>query len=118
MNPDADGNAGIRKAIVLMTDGEDNRCGQRDPTCSSGGLGFARSVACTAAKTAGTEIFVVAAMHPDKVSEDLGTGLEACSSKADNPEGSYVFLNNASAESLRAAFADIGTQLTSLRRLH
>ena len=118
VNPDADSNAGTRKAIVLMTDGEDNRCGEQDPTCSSSGLGFARSVACTAAKTAGTEIFVVAAMHPDKVSEDLGTGLEACSSKADNPEGSYVFLNNASAESLRAAFADIGRQLTSLRQLH
>ena len=118
VNPAAEGNAGTRKAIVLMTDGEDNRCGERDPTCLSSGLGFARSVACTAAKTAGTEIFVVAAMHPDQVSEGLGTGLEACSSKADNPDGSYVFLNNASAESLRAAFADIAGQLTSLRRLH
>ena len=118
VNPDADSNAGTRKAIVLMTDGEDNRCGELDPTCSSSGLGFERSVACTAAKTAGTEIFVVAAMHPDKVSKSLGTALEACSSKADNPDGSYVFLNNASAESLRAAFADIAGQLTSLRRLH
>ena len=118
VNPAADSDAGARKAIVLMTDGEDNRCGERDPTCVSSGLGFERSVACTAAKTAGTEIFVVAAMHPDKVSKDLGTGLEACSSKAGNPEGSYVFLNNASAESLRAAFADIAGQLTSLRRLH
>ena len=118
VNPAADGNAGTRKAIVLMSDGEDNRCGERDPTCLSSGLGFARSVACTAAKTAGTEIFVVAAMHPSKVSEGLGTALEACSSKADNPEGSYVFLNNANAESLRAAFADIARQLTSLRRLH
>ena len=118
VNPGAEGNAGTRKAIVLMTDGEDNRCGEVDPTCASSGLGFARSVACTAAKTAGTEIFVVAAMHPDKVSEGLGTGLEACSSKADNSEGTYVFLNNANAESLRAAFADIARQLTSLRRLH
>jgi len=55
VNPDAEGNAGTRKPVVLMTDGEDNRCGQRDPTCSSGGLGLARSVACTAAKTVGTE---------------------------------------------------------------
>ena len=120
VNPDADGNAGTRKDIVRLSDGEDNRCGGEDPTGSglSSGLGFARSVARTAAKTAGTEIFVVGAMHPDKVSEDLGTGLEACSSKADNPEGSYVFLNNANAETLRAAFADIGCQSTSLRRLH
>ena len=118
MNPDADGNAGTRKAIVLMTDGEDNRCGGRDPTCASNGLGFARGVACTAAKTAGTEIIVVAAMHPDTVSEGLGTGLEACSSKADSPEGTYLFLDNANAESLREAFADIATQLTAVRRLH
>ena len=118
VDPDAEANADTRKVIVLMTDGEDNRCGERDPTCLSSGLGFERSVACTAAKTAGTEIFVITAMHPDKVSEGLGTGLKACSSKADNPEGSYVFLNNANAESLRAAFADIASQLRSLRRLH
>ncbi len=57
-------------------------------------------------------------MHPDEVSKGLGTGLEAFSSKADNPAGTRGFLNNANAESLRAAFADIAHQLTSLRRLH
>ena len=41
-----------------------------------GGRGL--GVACTA----GTEIFVVAAIHPDKITEVLGTGLEAFSSKA------------------------------------
>ena len=117
VDPDAEANADTRKVIVLMTDGEDNRCGERDPTCLSSELGFERSVACTAAKTDGTEIFVVAAMHPDNVTEDLGTRLEACSSKADNPRGTYVFLNNANAESLRAGFADIAHQLTALRRI-
>ena len=118
VNPAADGNAGTRKAIVLLTDGEDNRCGWGDYTCSSRELGFERSVACTAAKKAGTKIFVVAAMHPDEVSTSLGTGLEACSSKADDPAGTYVFLNNADAASLRAAFADIAKQLLTVRRVH
>ena len=71
-----------------------------------------------AAKDAGAEIFVIAAMHPDDVSGDLGTALEACSSNAQNPEGTYVFLNNHDAANLRAAFADIATQLSTVRRIY
>ena len=118
VDPEEDANSGTRKAIVLLTDGEDNPCGLWDPTCSSNDVGFLRDVACTPAKSAGTEIFVVAAMHPDSVSGSLSADLKACSSKADNPEGAYVFLNNATAENLRVAFADIARQLTTIRRLH
>ncbi|MDE0104646.1 MAG: VWA domain-containing protein [Bryobacterales bacterium] len=117
VDPEDRANAGTRKAIVLLTDGEDNPCGLHDPTCSTNDVGFVRSVACTAAKAAGTEIFVIAAMHPDNVPGSLGTALRACSSEADDPDGTYAFLNNADAESLRAAFAEIANQLVTVRRV-
>ena len=117
VDPDDRANAGTRKAIVLLTDGEDNPCGLQDPTCATNDVGFVRDVACTAAKAAGTEIFVIAAMHPDNVPGSLGTALRACSSEADNPEGSYVFLENSDAESLRTAFAEIANQLVTVRRV-
>ena len=118
VDPDDRANAGTRKAIVLLTDGEDNPCGLQDPTCATNDVGFVRDVACTAAKAAGTEIFVIAAMHPDNVPGSLGTALRACSSEADNPEGSYVFLENSDAESLRTAFAEIANQLVTVRRIY
>lgn len=118
VDPDASGNAGTRKAIVLLTDGEDNPCGLHDPTCETNDVGIVRTVACTAAKAAGTEVFVIAAMHPDNVSGSLGSALRACSSEAENPEGSYVFLENRDPETLRAAFADIARQLRVVRRIY
>ena len=118
VDPEDGSNAGTRKAIVLLTDGEDNPCGLQDPTCSTNDVGFVRDVACTAAKAQGTEIFVIAAMHPDNVPGSLGTALRACSSEADNPEATYAFLNNSDAESLRAAFADIANQLVTVRRVY
>ena len=117
VDPDAIGNADTRKAIVLLTDGEDNPCGLQDPTCATNDVGIERSVACTAAKAAGTEIFVIAAMHPDNVTGKLGTSLRACSSEADRPEGSYVFLENRDPETLRAAFSEIARQLRTARRI-
>lgn len=118
VNPDTMDNAGTRKAIVLLTDGEDGYCGTHDPGCEDSDLDIGRAAACAAAKNAGAEIFVIAAMHPDEVSGDLGTALEACSSKAQNPEGTYVFLNNQDAASLKAAFANIATQLSTVRRIY
>ena len=118
VDPTTGVNEGTRKAIVLLTDGEDNPCGTNDPFCTTNDAGLDRSTACDAAKAEGTEIFVVAAMHPDDVSGDLADSLRACSSEADNPNGTYVFLNNADAESLETAFADIAEQLRVYRRLY
>ncbi len=118
VDPDALDNIGTRKAIVLLTDGEDNHCGVDNPDCASSGLGIGRATACAAAKAAGAEIFVIAAMHPDDVSRTLGRALEACSSKEQNPDGTYVFLNSQDPATLRAAFADIAEQLSTVRRIY
>lgn len=117
VNPDAGGNAGTRKVIVLLTDGADTHCGPGEPDCTTTNAGVGRTVACDAAKAAGTEIFVIAAMPPDQVSGELGTALRACSSEDNNPDGSYVFLNNQNPDDLRAAFADIANQLRTVRRV-
>ena len=118
VDPDEEGNAEVRKAIVLLTDGADTQCMEPgDPACETGG-GVPRGDACALAKAEGTEIFVIAAMPPREVTGALGRSLRECSSEGDDPAGTYVFLNNATPESLEAAFADIGRQITSLRRTH
>ena len=108
----------MRKVIVLLTDGVDSVCGDGNVDCADSPIGISRTEACTQAKDAGTEIFVVAAMHPDKVSDELGESLTECSSQSDNSDATYVFLNNATPESLQDAFADIANQLRVLRRTH
>ena len=118
VDPTSSSGRGVRKAIVLLTDGEDTFCGAENVACTDSAMGISRTDACTQAKNAGIEIFVVAAMPPDDVSTDLGTSLTECSSESDDSGGTYVFLNNATAETLRAAFADIATQLVTVRRLY
>ena len=113
----ADGK-GVRKVIILLTDGEDTFCGHKNVTCADSRVGISRTEACAEAKEAGTEIFVVAAMHPDKVSTDLGTSLTACSSESDDSDETYAFLNNATPESLQTAFESIANQLRVVRRTH
>ena len=116
VDPTTGVNRGTRKAIVLLTDGEDNPCGLADPFCTYNDVGLVRSTACKAAKDEGTEIFVIAAMA--SVSSDLADSLKACSSQADKPDGTYAFLNNSDAATLEAAFADIAEQLRVYRRVH
>ena len=77
-----------------------------------------RSAACTGAKRAGIEVFVVAAMNPTKIGSGLSRGLTACSSQSDNPDRTYVFLNNHSKEDLEDAFRQIAHQLLFVRRTH
>ena len=108
VDPAAAANAGTRKAIVLLTDGHD----------SVARVGIERETACAAAKGQGTEIFVVAPLASEDIASSLGTSLTACSSKADHPEGSYVFLDNPDEASLRAAFASIASQLVEMRRVY
>ena len=118
---DPEANEETRKALVLLTDGVDSYCDlgtQRKPWCADSTIGVNRVEACTAAKEAGIEIFVVAAMHPDNVSTDLADTLRACSSESEESEGSYVFLNNATPENLETAFADIANQLSVIRRVY
>ena len=105
----------VRKAIVLLTDGEDNY----DDT-----LGAApnRSEACTAAKRAGIEIFVVAALDRSRIGSALERGLTECSSKDDRPDRTYLFfklfLKNRTREDLEDAFRQIALQLLVVRRTH
>ena len=84
-------NEGLRKVIVLLTDGEDSYCGDAAVACVESDVGIGRSEACMFAKNAGSEIFVIAAMPPEDVSTALGESLRNCSSEADNPSGTYTF---------------------------
>ena len=118
VDPDARETEGLRKAIVLLTDGEDTHCGLTNATCADSVLGYARADACTAVKTAGTEIFVIAAMHPDKVSDTLGDSLRECSSESEDSDVNYAFLNHSTPEELEATFATIANQLRVVRRVY
>ena len=117
VDPASENGKGVRKAIVLLTDGEDNQCGSGDRSCSRNKVGISRADACKLAKAEGIEIFVIAAMDPKEVSGGLADSLRKCSSQADNPTGKYVFINNTSEEDLEDAFADIANQLTIFRRV-
>ena len=115
----------VRKAIVLLTDGEDTYCGIGKHGCDDSPVGISRAEACDEAKSRGTEIFVVAAMDPKEISNQFGKALENCSSQEDDDSkfgtrrqnGNYVFLNNATPEKLEEAFKDIASQLRTLRRI-
>ena len=111
-------NQDLRKAIVLLTDGEDNYCGDAAGACMNSEVGIDRSEACALAKNAGTEIFVVAAMAPDKVTGELAQSLHGCSSQSEYPDGQYVFINNDNEDDLRNAFVEIANQMREIRKLY
>ena len=115
-DPDAPGNEGLKKALVLLTDGEDTYCGVGNVSCESSTVGLSRSRACAAARADGILVFVIAAMPPFRIASGFGRDLEECSSAADDPSGRYVFLQNASPADLEAAFASVAQQLISVRR--
>ena len=118
---DANANEGTRKALVLLTDGVDSFCDMGTGTktsCANSTVGVDRTDACTAAKAAGTEIFVIAAMHPDQIDDEFAGTLRDCSSESEESEGTYAFLNNSTPATLEAAFADIANQLSIVRRVY
>ena len=104
---EADGE--VQKIIVLLTDGEDNHFSNARTHRNQG---------CTAAKQQGILVFSIAAMSPGNLSTRLEQDLEACSSQSDHPNGKFVFVNNATPDALREAFAEIGRQVMRLRRTH
>ena len=118
VDPAARDSAGLRKVLVLLTDGEDTYCGRGNESCADSRVGLSRADACTKVKEAGTEIFVIAAMHPDKVSDALGTSLRACSSESADSDDVYAFLDNSSKEDLKGAFSAIADQLQVVRRVY
>ena len=118
VDPSSDAGRGVRKVIVLLTDGEDSVCNGDKSHCDDDVIGISRADACTQAKKAGIEIFVVAAMPPSKVSSELATALTNCSSQTATSDVTYTFLNNATTASLQAAFESIANQLRVVRRVH
>ena len=104
-----DRTAEVQKVLVLLTDGSDN---SRHDAFKH------RQAGCTAAKNAGIIVFTIAAMHPDDVGTSFAEALRNCSSATEDPDGTYVFVNNSTPERLREAFADIVKQMVRLRRTH
>ena len=118
VDPDSRQSIGMRKIIILLTDGEDTHCGFGNESCTGSELGYNRNEACRRAKEDGSEIFVIAAMHPDKVSSKLGADLRECSSETEDSELVYAFLNNETEDDLKSAFESIADQLRTIRRLN
>ena len=104
-----DSDTGVQKVLVLLTDGEDN---SRENAYQH------REAGCTAAKEAGIIVFTIAAIHPSEVDSSLANELRNCSSETEDPDGSYVFINNPTPQALREAFAQIVSQVVELRRTH
>ena len=104
------------KALVLLTDGADN---YPDVSRNVGRevVNSRRDQACTAAKNAGIKVFTIAAMDKDRVGI-LADPLKKCSSQADDPNGNYVFTDNARSEDLEKAFREIARQLVRFRRVY
>ena len=104
-----------RKALVLLSDGDDNKRPDGSSCWSSAETACLRPrrQACRAAKAADIEVFVIAAMAPSQVSNTLGRELTLCASAPEN-----VFLNNATSEALREAFSTIARRFRPLRRVY
>ena len=108
----------LTKAIVLLTDGQDTYCERVKHSCQNSRIGVGRTEACQAARAAGILMFVIAANAPTAAGNTHRQALRACSSESDDPEGTYVFVENRTRADLEAAFASIAQQLVSLRRTH
>ena len=106
------------QALVLLTDGRDTRGCPGNRFCPNSERVQMKLEQCTLAKSRGALVFVVTAMTPELLRKSNEDELRACSSESEDPEGRYVFFENATADDLEAAFADIANQLQPLRRTY
>ena len=107
VDPAGKGNEGVRKVIVLLTDGGDNWATSLFAT--------SRADACKAAKDSGMEVFVVAAMVPRR---SLETELRECSSESSESDTKYAYLDNKTNDDLLAAFRNITSTVSAVPKVH
>ena len=98
------------KALIFLTDGEDNITINGD-RCSPQTCAPYRAAECDAAKNADVTIYVVAAIANTR--RRLTRQLTDCASSAD-----HVFVDVASAQAMSDAFSEIGGRVKALRRTH
>ena len=116
-DPSAGDNEGLRKAIVLLSDGVDNYRGSLPGACIDSNFGVDRSEACSLAEKAGHEIFVVAAMPPKDVSSELAPSPGDCPTEADNSGGTCVLIDDEDEKSPRVSFLIFANQLQQVRQV-
>ena len=111
----------VNKVLVLLTDGEDKITEQPShvDVLLGHSLSSLQSSACTAAKAAGIDIYVIGVIPEAKIGQTLRDAFVACSSATDSTEADdYVFLGAVTDTEIEDTFATIATRLTSLRRTH
>ena len=105
-----DRTTGVQKVLVLLT--------ETDTTTAVMTRSATDRPAARRPRTRRIIVFTVAAMRPDDVGQSFAEELRTCSSATEDPDGTYVFVNNPTPEKLREAFADIVRQMVQLRRTH
>ena len=111
----------VNKVLVLLTDGEDKIADQpiHAERLFGHSLSSLQSSACTAAKAAGIDVYVIGVIPEAKIGQTLRDAFIACSSAEDSSEADdYVFLGAVTDTEIEDTFATIATRLTSLRRTH
>ena len=121
VNPNDRAYLEVHKVLVLLTDGDDKIADTAsDAEILLGhSLSSIRSSACTAAKDAGIEVYVIGVIPASSITQTLRDAFVACSSATGSAdESDYVFLGAVTDTEIEATFQTIATRLTSLRRTH
>ena len=121
MNPNDRAYLDVHKVLVLLTDGDDKIADTLAyaEVLLGHSLSSLRSSACTAAKDAGIEVYVIGVIPEASIDQTLRDAFIACSSATDSSEASdYVFLGAVTDTQIEDTFETIATRLTSLRRTH
>ena len=118
VDPEDPDNVGLRKAIVLLTDGDDNYCGLQDPACDNRDVGIPSQIACDVAKESGSEIFVIAAMARRMSPRNSPTGCAPARVRATIPTEPTSSSTIRHPKPSCSAFAEIASQLRTVRRVY